>query len=100
MAHRGFHHVWLAVPQRLYCMENIHHILPLHHLHNNAYGTEHATAPTAIPESKDMLSTFGGITCHTITLSWERTLIFKNSPISLDSPLHLCVKGRGEDTRG
>lgn len=51
VTHRGFHHVWLAVPQGLYCMENIHHVLPLHHLNNNAYGTEHAAAATAIPES-------------------------------------------------
>lgn len=53
VTHRGFHHVWLAVPQGLYCMENIHHVLPLHHLNNNAYGTEHAAAATAIPESTD-----------------------------------------------
>lgn len=46
--HRSIHHVRFAVPQGLYCVEDINHTLSLGHLTDNAAGAEYSATPAAI----------------------------------------------------
>lgn len=48
LTHRSIHHVRFAVPQGLYCVEDIDHTLSFGHLTDNAAGTEHSTTPTSV----------------------------------------------------
>lgn len=52
-AYRSFYHVGFTVPQSLHGVENIHHVLPFHHLNHNADGTEHPAPATAISVDKE-----------------------------------------------
>lgn len=52
-AYRSFYHVGLTVPQGLHGVENIHHILPFHHLNHNADGAEHPAPATSISVHKE-----------------------------------------------
>lgn len=78
--HRGLHHVGLAVPQGLHRVENVHNVLAFHHFHHDANGTEHATPPTAVSESKEskgISAAQGGCTWHHHRCLGKNTLFFK-----------------------
>lgn len=54
LTHRSLHHVGLAVPQGLHRVEHVHDVLPLHHFHHDADGTEHATPPATVSKTNDI----------------------------------------------